>query len=227
MPSLRRLSYDLGPHTPVWPGNPALKVTPYTRTGVDGESCTQDVLELLNHLGSHMDGPRHFNPSGLCLHEVSLDQMVFYRPALIDLPKAPGEQVMAADLEPFAALLGTSDALLIRTGSDVLRRRDPQTYAAGGPSVSAQAARYLIDQHPHLKALGLDLISLASPLYGSDGVLAHQYLLGTDARSPYILIIEDLNFSGLEARELLTVYALPLFVSGMDSAPCTVVAHMT
>ena len=71
----------------------------------------------------------------------------------------------------------------------------------------------------------MDWISLASPLDIKDGHKAHQILLGTEGNAP-ILIIEDLDLRGLDNESLETVFALPLFVEGIDSAPVTVVVKM-
>ena len=82
-----------------------------------------------------------------------------------------------------------------------------------------------MDHFPALKAIGMDWISLATPLDMEDGIRAHQILLGAEGDGP-ILIIEDLDLRGLEDERLERVYALPLFVEGIDSAPVTVVAKI-
>ena len=58
-----------------------------------------------------------------------------------------------------------------------------------------------------------------------EGIRCHQALLGfgrEDGRR--ILIIEDLNLP-LDLPPPKRVIALPLFITGVDSAPCTVVAE--
>ena len=41
-----------------------------------------------------------------------------------------------------------------------------------------------------------------------------------------VLIVEDIDLSGLEQEKLETVFALPLFVEGIDSAPVTILAKL-
>ncbi|UVI29549.1 cyclase family protein [Paenibacillus spongiae] len=220
----RLLSYPLNPHAPGWPGNPKLGFEPVSLIA-DGEPANTYNLQLFNHFGSHMDGPRHFNDEGPQLQEMPLETFVYERPLLLDIPKSFGELVMAEELQPYETELKNSDLLMIRSGFSSQRSSQPDKYSSEGPGMCSEACKYLMDHCPNLKAIALDWISLASYAHMEDGVLAHQYLLGK-FHSHYICIIEDLNFSGLEAGKLKKVVSLPLFVEGIDSAPVTVLAEL-
>ena len=50
-------------------------------------------------------------------------------------------------------------------------------------------------------------------------------MLGHTGAEP-VLIVEDIDLSGLEQEKLETVFALPLFVEGIDSAPVTILAKL-
>ena len=76
-----------------------------------------------------------------------------------------------------------------------------------------------MENFPHLPAIGLDTVSLACMQHLEDGLEAHRILLRGEGRR--FLIIEDMNLD-FDLSRLQQVIALPLFIEGIDSAPCTV-----
>jgi kynurenine formamidase len=100
-----------------------------------------------------------------------------------------------------------------------VRRTEPERYAFFSPGLSAKGASYLAENFPQLRALGLDTISLASMQHLAEGLEAHRVLLGGKGRR--FLIVEDMNLDW-DLSQLRLVMAVPLFVEGVDSAPCTV-----
>jgi Predicted metal-dependent hydrolase len=221
----KRLSYPLNDKAPVWPGNPKMEIEPFTLIA-KGDVANQYQLKIFNHFGSHMDGPKHFNDKGPRLAELPLETFIYEKPLLLDIPKTFREMVTAEDLRPFASKIKDADLLMIRSGFSAQRANNPQRYAAEGPGFSAEAAKYVMDEFPGLKAVALDWISLASYAHNEEGILAHQYMLGM-FHDRYVCIIEDLDFSGLDPERLEKVFAMPLFIEGPDSCPVTVLAEMS
>ncbi|MBO9608639.1 MAG: cyclase family protein [Paenibacillaceae bacterium] len=220
----RKLSYEMRTDAPGWPGSYSMEIEPYSL--IDrGAVANQYQVKLLNHFGSHMDGPRHFNNRGPRLAEMPIETFIYERPLLLDIPLRAMEQVTVEHLLPFRHRIAAADLLMIRSGFAAERTRNPQQYANRGPSFRADCCRYMMDHFRNLKAVAMDWISLATPSLLEDGVLAHQYLLGV-YHDHYICIMEDVNFDGIAAGELEKVWALPLFVEQIDSAPVTVVAGL-
>lgn len=222
--SYKKLSYEMRANAPGWPGNFTMEIEPYSSIE-KGDAANQYKIKLFNHFGSHMDGPRHFNNNGPRLAEMPLETFIYEKPLLLDIPKGAMEQVTVEDLAPYREQIAGSDLLMIRSRFSAERERNPQLYSNEGPSISSGACKYLMDHFRNLKAVAMDWLSLACPSLLDDGVLAHQYLLGM-FHDHYICIIEDLNFSDISADRLHKVWALPLFVERIDSAPVTVVADM-
>lgn len=220
----RLLSYPIHDAAPGWPGNPKVKVEPQEALS-HGDPANMSTIVLFNHFGSHMDGPKHFNDRGPNLHQLPLHTFIYERPFLLDLPKSFGELIRKEELEQAQDDILQADLLIIRSGFAAERSRDPERYAAEGVGISSEACRYLIETFDRLKAIAIDWISLASYAHLADGILAHEYLLGKYHAGKYICIIEDLNFHELRSGELRKVFALPLLVEGIDSAPVTVVAE--
>ncbi len=220
-----RLSHDLNVRDHAFPGAPTLKLTPFEIIGEDGSPCNTFQFELFNHYGTHMDGPNHFNPAGEQLWQMPLETFLSKRPLLLDIPKGEGEAVLPEELILYDADIRKADMLFIRSGFETIRYQDNLRYSQRGPSISADAARLIVERWPNLKAVGMDWISLSSPLNLPDGIRAHQIMLGCGGNKP-VLIIEDMALAQVNSTRLEQVLCIPLFIEGIDSAPVTVLAKL-
>jgi len=219
-----RLSHEIRFEAPGWPGNPRY-TWEQTSSIADGQIANYGLLHLYNHFGSHLDAPNHFNDDGRKIAQVPLERFVYERPYLVDLQKDNRELVTRSDLEAHEDALLETDLLLVRTGWSTVRAQDPTRYSYEGPGVSPEACEYLIG-HPNLKAIALDFLSLASyHRLEPEGILAHQILCGVGRVDGYVIIIQDIDLS-LYPADTERVYAIPLFLEGADSSPCTVFAEV-
>ncbi|MEM4363302.1 MAG: cyclase family protein [Candidatus Caldarchaeum sp.] len=213
------LSHRLSPSTPCYDNGPRLEVTAVKQLS-KGDSSNTYFIKMLNHLGTHVDAPNHFDPSGRKISSYTADELIFSKPILIDVVKNIGELVLADDLKPYHDEIMGSDLLLIRTGIQRLRDSDPEAFMTKGPCLSVEAAEYLRG-FMGLRALGVDAISISSPLLREIGREAHRKLLvGRN-----FLIIEDMDLLGKPSSFKKVVLA-PLMVEDVDSAPCTVFAEV-
>ena len=220
----RRLSYTLNVRYHAFPGAPTMRIEPFESMQKGDRLNTYNVT-LFNHFGTHMDGPNHFNGQGRQLYELELSTFIFEKPLLVDIPKGRGELVEPEELMRFDEAIRAADLLLVRSGFSAMRASDNRAYSEEGPAISARAAELIVERYQNLKAVGMDWISLSSPLHLEDGIRAHQIMLGKTGAEP-VLIIEDIDLSGLDPDTLETVFALPLFIEGIDSAPVTILAKI-
>ena len=220
----RRLSYTLNVRDHAFPGAPTMRIEPFEPMQKGDRLNTYNVT-LFNHFGTHMDGPNHFNGQGRQLYELELSTFIFEKPLLVDIPKGRGELVEPEELMRFDEAIRAADLLLVRSGFSAMRASDNRAYSEEGPAISARAAELIVERYQNLKAVGMDWISLSSPLHLEDGIRAHQIMLGKTGAEP-VLIIEDIDLSGLDPDTLETVFALPLFIEGIDSAPVTILAKI-
>ena len=220
----RRLSYTLNVRDHAFPGAPTMRIEPFESMQKGDRLNTYNVT-LFNHFGTHMDGPNHFNGQGRQLYELELSTFIFEKPLLVDIPKGRGELVEPEELMRFDEAIRAADLLLVRSGFSAMRASDNRAYSEEGPAISARAAELIVERYQNLKAVGMDWISLSSPLHLEDGIRAHQIMLGKTGAEP-VLIIEDIDLSGLDPYTLETVFALPLFIEGIDSAPVTILAKI-
>src|SRR5215467_9859312 len=62
--------------------------------------AVDDCCILQNHLGTHVDAPRHYNPrEGLAMHQVPLEHFVTQAVVLDLRHKNPRSEITVADLE--------------------------------------------------------------------------------------------------------------------------------
>ncbi|MGJ8586433.1 MAG: cyclase family protein [Marinosulfonomonas sp.] len=219
------VSHILAPDSPVYPGNPGVKITQEHEVGVDGAPFRNYVYSTGNHIGTHMDAPAHFVADGLKITELPMAYFSHRSVALVDIPKTIGEGIMPEDIAPHASKIKGCSAVLIRTGFEVLRSSNKPAYEAQCPYFHPDTCTYLIDEFPLLRVIGFDFISLGSAV-NSLGVLAHQNLLGF-ARDQFICCIEDMHLDHIPAGAAITRFTnLPMRIAGIDSCQVTCVLEV-
>ena len=218
-PLYLELSHHLSIDTPIPPGVPPIRFRHHFSME-RGDVSNLFVLAFSNHTGTHIDAPWHFVRDGLPISKFGLEEFVFERPLCVDISIGDGEILRPADFEPHFAAIKHCDLLLLRTGYARVRREDPERYRTFAPGMSVEGAEYVVDKFPKLRALGLDTVSLACMQRLEEGLEAHRVLLRGEGRR--FLIIEDMNLDH-DLSQLKQVFALPLFIDGVDSAPCTVI----
>lgn len=211
------LSHILDVNTPIYPGMRPLNLEPI-KSIARGDSSNSWHISLGNHVGTHVDSQRHFYPDGKTIAEHDVNEFILHNAKIIDVPKSPGELVFQNDLEKFEEDLIEISMLMIRTGIQYYRTNDPEIYMNQGPCLSSSAAEYLTNFYPKLRAIGIDSISISSPLHREEGRKAHRILLELDG----FLIVEDMNLESKPSKYSMVIIA-PLMINGIDSSPCTVI----
>lgn len=222
---MRLLSYSLGPETPTFLDNPPV-IFRQVSSILEGGISNWYEITTINHNGTHIDVPFHFWQNGPRLTDFTIEDFVFSHPLLIDIPKGDGELIRSSDLAPYKLQFAESDLLLIRTGAGRYRDTDPVRYGRRSPGFHPDAADVLLSSSSRLRALAFDFPSAASPLRIDEGVKFHQEVLGQTGRARYLFLIEDARIdAALSQTDLRRVLVVPLFLTNLDAAPCTVIAE--
>lgn len=225
---LIRISHVIDKAMPMWPG--VFSCDFQADISLErGDRANAYIIRMTNHFSTHVDTPAHYIADGLNISQIPLECFFYEKPLLVDIPKSEEEFVLADDLRKFESEIKDADLLMIRTGFTKYRTTDPDLYAAHGPAVSSDAAKYLMENFK-LKAVAIDWISLANPAGTrkpmDDGHIAHDYLLGKHTEH-FTLIIEDACFEEIVGKKLKRVYGIPLIYGmGIDSAPITMIAEV-
>lgn len=213
------LSHALTSDTPSYGGGKGFELHS-CKNIASGDSCNTSKLVLSNHLGSHVDAPRHFYSEGLTVDSYAPHEWIFSSPSLIDVPLSGPQLITSAHLEAeFPEVSYDVDLLLIRTGFETWRS-EPRFWEAA-PGLHPDLAAWLKIKFPRLRAIGVDCISVSSFQHREAGRVAHKALLGAGWR-----LFEDLALASLSVGCIRSVIALPLRVTNIDGAPCTVIAEI-
>jgi kynurenine formamidase len=222
---IRMLSRVLQPGGIVWPGDPTLRLDQIYDIS-RGDACNAFVLHLLNHYGTHVDGPRHFNPEAQPLAALPPDYFVFRSVALLDLPCGEGGTLAAEDLAAALPRGWLPDLLMIRTGFALVRDTDPGRYVRRGPTLAPEAAALIVNDLSSVRAIAVDCLSVGSVERPEENLATHRTLCGVGRQDGrFVLIYEDVNMEPLGAPPL-RVWGTPLLVEGLDSAPVVMLAEV-
>lgn len=211
------LSYLISEETPIYGGG-SFQIRQEKQIK-KGDSSNTFRLDFISHSGTHIDTPQHYFNNGRPIEKYNINELIFNRPHLINLPKNQDELITKKDLRG----LKKCDILLIKTG--FFKFRQLNIYIFHNPGFSHDAAKFIRENYPDIRAIGIDTISISGYQNRTEGRLAHKALL-TARKYNYrpVLLIEDMDLSG-DCRSLKKIYVAPLFVKEIDSAPCTIIGE--
>ena len=208
------LSFPLNLRTQAYGNGPGLSIE-IDRSIECGHSSNSIKLHFSNHLGTHVDAPRHFFDNGKAIDQYSAENWIFSKVVILDVPTSAGGMVGVDDIKGLLSEINDADLVFFRTGFEA--KRGTASYWSESPGFSADLCNYLKDRLPSLGAIGMDTISISSMKHREMGREAHRAFLGAGLR-----IFEDISLRSIKSISL--VCAAPLLIEGGDGAPCTLIA---
>ena len=140
-----------------------------------GETANSSCLVLSNnHIGTHIDVPRHFSIDGKRTIDYPISDYVFEKCQVIDLPKMNACLIGPNDFNG-TDIDSDIELLLIRTGYESLRGQD--AYWNDNPGLAPELADCFRERFPKLRCVGFDFISVTSWKHRAEGRLAHKAFL--------------------------------------------------
>jgi len=184
-----------------WPGDPPVEISQPMHLD-RGDVCTVSRLALGMHTGTHVDAPNHFLRGAKSVDSLSLGAMM--GPArVIEIL----ETATIGEAELSGRGIERRDRILLKT-SNSTRCWNTDQFVPDFAHLTLDGAAHLVDVG--VRTVGIDYLSIGR---GDEGPAVHRALLGAE-----ILIVEGLNFSGVEPGDYDFV-CLPLKIRGGDGAP--------
>lgn len=214
------LSHFLNNQTPKYAGNKSDLHIKKSSCICSGDSSNSLMLNLKNHVGTHIDLPKHFDKYGKVLNDYSPKDWFFNTPQLLDIEISPGKLIDINHLD--GKINQDTDFLIIRTGFESQRHLD--TYWNNNPGVNKNVGIWLRRNYPKLRSIGFDFISLSSFKHREIGRIAHKEFLSSNYEGAPILIVEDMKLKDLsfQPKKLIVI---PILIDNADGAQVTVIAE--
>ncbi|MFH1509403.1 MAG: cyclase family protein [bacterium] len=200
------LTVSLNKKTPVYPGDPKLKISPVTT--VANEGYFQSELSLPTHVGTHIDAPSHLFKEGKLITNYA-PKCFIGDGVLVD---ARGEKIIDRNL---VMNLNIKPGNIVLFYTDHIENYFEDNYFTTGPQITQEVANILVQKK--VAMVGIDSHSIDHNPYP-----VHKILLDHD-----VLLIENLtNLEKLLDKEEFTVVALPIKLA-LGGAPARVIAITT
>jgi arylformamidase len=206
MPNIYDISVPLVNEGLVYPGNPAISITPQQSLS-QGASANVSMLSFGSHTGTHVDAPKHFFDDGAGVDALSLDTLM--GPAVLicvdDSVMAVGEKELRLHE------LKNHTRVLIKTRNSAYIRE--RTFVEDYTYLAPDGAAYLVSLG--VKLVGVDYLSVEQ--FHSGHHRTHRTLLEKG-----VVIVEGLDLSE-PAMGPYELRVLPLRLVGLDGAPARAV----
>lgn len=176
----------------------------------EGDSSNSLFINISNHIGTHIDFPKHFCQKGKTLNNYSDDFWLFNNIGFIE-----------SSFEQLASKLDFLDCnieiLIVKTGFE--KYRGTKKYIMEQPVVNPILANILRAKFKNLRVLGFDMLSISSYLDRQIGREAHKEFLCKNN----ILLLEDMKLDKLNSKPNKILIG-PLLINEADGVPCFVYA---
>lgn len=214
------LSHILRVDTPSYGNRDRVEIRANSSIDKGDTANTSSLFLCNNHIGTHIDVPRHFALNGKRSYDYPIGEYVFNNVSLVDIPRDSACLIGPKELEGLV-IDQKVELLLIRTGFE--KKRAQNEYWNNNPGLAPELANYLRSKYPYLRCVGFDFISVTSWQYRPEGRLSHREFLAPSDGKQEIWCVEDMSLK--EAPEhISSVIIAPLFVQGGNGGPVTVVA---
>ncbi len=191
------ISVPFSPGLPVYPGDPALEISPH-REIAQGSPVNTSILRFGSHTGTHIDAPRHFFEDGPALDELPPERFIC-RAIVTEMTE--NTEITMRDVACLDLLAG--DAVLFKTRGRMGKLSLQDCFLSGA------AAGLLVQKKAGIVAT--ECLSIDAP--DSAYFPAHRTLLRSG-----VLILEGLDLTRAQTG-IYTLIALPLGIPGGNGCP--------
>jgi kynurenine formamidase len=158
------LSQPLNQEAPFWPFYPPFEVKYFKRKAEHGVNA--QYIQTSNHMGTHLDAPRHFMTGGKTIDQIPLE-WVYGDGVILDLSQELDElDLITVEMIESKAEIRDGDILFLHTGwhrhAQFGEVPDEEKYIHRHPGPHFEVVDWLIDKKIHL--WGVDMVSTDHPM---------------------------------------------------------------
>ena len=212
------LSHLIDNDTPTYGDSSGIKISHATCMD-NGDTANSLSIKMNNHIGTHIDLPKHFDNNGKVLEQYPACEWVFNKVQLVNIPLKEEEMLSVSHLKK--KLREDIEVLIIKTGFEKFRHQ--KSYWKNNPGVLPEVGTWLRRNFSSIKIIGFDFISLTCFQKREIGRISHRAFLGSDKNNEPIRIIEDMKLSEIDTDPKKLV-VLPLMIKGADGVPVNIIA---
>jgi arylformamidase len=209
------LSHLINEDTPVY-GNKGGFIRKKLSSIRNGDSANSEYWEFNNHLGTHIDFPKHFCDDGKSSSDYATSFFWTNKVTIVEMEKTatPGQIIGVSDIcNLIPSIDSCTEFFLLKTGFEQFRNQE--IYWSQNPGYHPDLFIYLRSVFPALKFFGFDTISLTSILSRDLGRIAHKQFLCNE--NP-LLVIEDMHLKDVNkdtrAIEIIIAHSNIAFADG-------------
>lgn len=216
------LSHFIDNNSPVYGNDDGFKAKQLKSINA-GDTANTQLWQLPNHLGTHIDLPRHFYKGGRVLNDFSPNYFSCKNIAYVDLSFCiRSGMLIGPEFFSDRCLDSSVEAIIVKTGFGTFRKED--MYWKENPGFDSGLAEYLRERFKRIRFFGFDSISLTSYMWRDKGKVVHKEFLQDDHP---IIPIEDMNLDILGQNSIIQKMIIsPLLVNGADGTPVTIFADV-
>ena len=158
------LSQPLNQEVPFWPYYPPFEVKYIKRKAEHGVNA--QYIMTSNHMGTHLDAPRHFVTAGMTIDEIPLEWL-YGTSVIVDLRDAMGElELYTPAMIEERVEVRRGDRLILHTGwhrhSQFGAEPDEEKYIHRHPGAHPDLVPWLLEKEIHV--WGVDCVSTDHPM---------------------------------------------------------------
>jgi kynurenine formamidase len=215
------LSYVIDNQSPLY-GREKGRILLQKEKSIDGgDSCYTMYYQFPNHIGTHIDAPRHFFNDGKPLDAYPAEYWIFNNVKVVSLENVDAGDEIGLGHINIREIPKHTECLLLKTGFG--RFRKESIYWQNSPYLSVELAEKLKGD-TNIRIIGIDFISVSNIRHREVGCAVHRTLLSNTGKEP-VLIVEDMDLS-LVKTDIKKLIIMPLRVRGTDGGPCSVIAEI-
>ncbi len=185
----------------------------------DGRQTTSYTISA--HAYTHIDAPLHMIKDGKSIDAFPVDYFIG-EAALLDIPKGKNEPIRAEDMERAGRHARDGDIVIIRTGW--LEKTWGKDEFTNSPYLTEEAAQWLVRLKARMACYDFAMDYIEREFFTKGFAKTEDFVIHRILLQNGVLNLENLKNLSKISRPRIQLIALPIYLTGLEGAPCRAVA---